>query len=50
MTRKGEPTLTMCAVVVSQIGWWGDMGGPKQKGVVTYGSLRIKVVGDSIGC
>ena len=20
-----------------QIGWWGDMGGPKQKGIVTYG-------------
>lgn len=22
---------------VIQIGWWGSMGGPKQKGIVQYG-------------
>ena len=23
-------------VLIFQMGWWGEMGGPKQKGVVQY--------------
>lgn len=23
-------------LIIGQIGWWGDMGGPKQKGIVQY--------------
>lgn len=30
--------------VFLQIGWWGDMGGPKQKGIKTYGALSNRFV------
>ena len=24
-----------------QIGWWGNMGGPPQKGIITYGTCSL---------
>lgn len=24
--------------LVSQMGWWGDLGGPKQRGIIQYGA------------
>ncbi|KZT50603.1 ubiquinol-cytochrome c reductase subunit 8 [Calocera cornea HHB12733] len=32
------------------MGWWGDMGGPKQKGIVSYSlsPLQQKAMGDAL--
>jgi len=32
-------SLVGCITDSVQIGWWGDMGGPKQKGIVQYSAL-----------
>jgi hypothetical protein len=29
---------------MSQMGWWGEMGGPKQKGVVQYSTSTSRSI------
>ncbi|GHJ90345.1 hypothetical protein NliqN6_6747 [Naganishia liquefaciens] len=34
--RPSAPVESLMPTGKAYIGWWGNMGGPKQKGVVTY--------------
>ncbi len=42
------------AYPLGQMGWWGDIGGPKQKGIVYYGirntGPRLLLLTDSPSC